>query len=97
MIPVARWSEASCAKPLAEVMPWPLPGSLCHMAQWHSVNLTNFDLAPAARTAQHVSGTVARRTIDVAKDATYVGVGLGLLLFQRAQVQRREFERSLRN
>ena len=67
------------------------------MAHWHTVNLTNFDLAPAARTAQHVSENVAKRTIDVAKDATYIGVGLGLLLFQRAQVQRREFERSLRN
>ncbi len=67
------------------------------MAQWHSVNLTNFDLAPAARTAQQLSEAVAKRTIDMAKDATYVGVGFGLLLFQRAQVQRREFERSLRD
>ena len=67
------------------------------MGQWHTVNLTNFDFAPAARTAQQVSETVAKRTIDVAKDATYIGVGFGLLLFQRAQVQRREFERSLRD
>ena len=67
------------------------------MAHWHSVNLTNFDLAPTARTAQHLSEVVAKRTIGAAKDATYVGVGLGLLLFQRAQVQRREFERSLRD
>lgn len=66
------------------------------MAQWHSVNLTNFDLAPAARNAQQVSEAVAKRTIDAAKDATYISVGFGLLLFQRAQVQRREFERSLR-
>ena len=65
------------------------------MAQWHSVDLTNFDLAPAARTAQQVSEMIARRAIDAAKDATYITVGLGLLVFQRAQVQRREFERSL--
>ena len=67
------------------------------MAHWHTVNLTNFDLAPAARTAQNLSETVAKRTIDVVKDATYVGVGFGLLLVQRTQVQRREFERSLRD
>ena len=74
-----------------------LTGSLCHMAQWHSVDLTNFDLAPAAEAAREASATVARRALDVAKDATYIGVGLSLLTFQRAQVRRRELERALRN
>ena len=67
------------------------------MAQWHSVDLTNFDVAPAARRARDVSTSVAHRAVDLAKDATYVSVGLGLLTFQRAQVQRREFERTRRN
>ena len=72
-------------------------GSLCHMTSWHSVDLTNFDVAPAVRRARSVSNSVAQRAADVAKDATYVGVGLGLLAFQRAQVQRREIERALRS
>ncbi len=67
------------------------------MAQWHSVDLTNFDVAPVARTARRASEVAARRTLDLAKDATYVSVGLGLLTFQRAQVRRREIERALRN
>jgi hypothetical protein len=66
------------------------------MAHWHSVDLTNFDVAPAARLARHVSTSVAQRAVDLAKDAAYVSVGLGLLTFQRAQVQRREAERALR-
>jgi hypothetical protein len=67
------------------------------MAQWHSVDLTNFDVAPVARTARRASEAAARRALDLAKDATYVSVGVGLLSFQRAQVQRREIERALRN
>ena len=67
------------------------------MAQWHSVDLTNFDVAPVARTARRVSESVARKALDLAKEATYVSVGVGLLTFQRAQVQRREIERALRN
>jgi hypothetical protein len=67
------------------------------MAQWHTVDLTNFDVAPVARRARSVSTSVAQRAVDLAKDATYVGVGLALLTFQRAQVQRREAERALRN
>ncbi len=38
-----------------------------------------------------------RRAVDLAKEATYVSVGVGLLTFQRAQVRRRELERALRN
>jgi hypothetical protein len=67
------------------------------MTQWHSVDLTNFDVAPAGRRARRVSTSIAQRAVDLAKDATYVGIGLGLLTFQRAQVQRREAERALRN
>lgn len=41
---------------------------------------------------------MTRLTVDdaakVAKDAAYVGIGLGVLAFQRAQVQRRELRRS---
>jgi hypothetical protein len=33
----------------------------------------------------------------VLKDAVYVGVGLGVIAFQKAQVQRRELERALRD
>lgn len=39
---------------------------------------------------------VAARANALAKDMTYVTVGLGVLSFQRAQVRRREFERALR-
>jgi len=67
------------------------------MAQWHSVDLTNFDIAPLARASRRASETVAKRTVALAKDATYVSIGIGLLTFQRAQVQRREIERSLRD
>ena len=67
------------------------------MAQWHSMDLTNFDVAPALRTAEQVRRAVTRRAVETAKDATYITVGFGLLAFQRAQVQRREYERSLRS
>jgi len=66
------------------------------MAHWHSVDLTDLDLAPLALAARRVSETVAKRGLDLAKDATYVSIGIGLLTFQRAQVQRREIERALR-
>lgn len=62
------------------------------MPAFPSVDLTNFDLAPAVRVARDVSA----RSVDLAKDATYTAVGLGLLTFQRAQVKRREIEKSLR-
>ena len=64
------------------------------MAQRHSVDLTNFDLVPVARTAQHVTSAITRRAVDVARETTYITVGLGLLAFQRAQVHRREFEKT---
>jgi hypothetical protein len=67
------------------------------MAQWHSVDLTNFDVAPAARTARRASEAAAKRAVGLAKEATYVSVGVGLLTFQRAQVRRRELERALRS
>lgn len=66
------------------------------MLRWHSVDLTNFDVTPAARRARNVSYSVAQRSAGIAKDATYVGVGLGLLAFQRVQVQRQQIERALR-
>lgn len=66
------------------------------MTSWHSVDLTHFDLTPVARAARNTSEAAARRAADLAKEATYVSVGLGLLTFQRAQVRRREIERALR-
>lgn len=87
------WNDADADAALA----LEVPGSLSPMAQWHSVDLTNFDLAPAAETVLDVSTSAVKRAVDVAKDVTYVGVGLGLLTYQRAQVRRREFERALRN
>ena len=60
------------------------------------IDLTDFDVVRAIRDTVGTSGSVAARAAELAKDATYVTVGLGLLGYQRAQVRRREFERSLR-
>lgn len=67
------------------------------MATWTrldptSVDLTNFDLSQI----DQVTSAVSQRAVDLAKDAAYVTVGLGLLSYQRIQVRRRELERSLR-
>ena len=61
-----------------------------------SIDLTDFDVVRAVHGTLDVGGALAGRAAELAKDATYVTVGLGLLSFQRAQVRRREFERSLR-
>lgn len=61
-----------------------------------SIDLTEFDVVRALRGTVHLGGALAGRATDLAKDATYVTVGLGLLSYQRAQVRRREFERALR-
>ncbi len=77
------------------------------MARWTpldptSVDLTNFDVSQIdvadvlRRSTEHLAGVVSDRAIDLARDAAYVTVGLGLLNFQRLQVRRRELERSLR-
>jgi hypothetical protein len=60
-----------------------------------NVDLTGFDLDAIAREVRGTADAVASRALDVAKDATYVAVGLGLLNFQRLQVRRRELERAL--
>lgn len=60
------------------------------------VDLTDFDLVRVLRGTVGAGATVASRAAELAKDATYVTVGLGLLGYQRAQVRRREFERSRR-
>ncbi len=67
------------------------------MAQWHSVDLTNFDVAPVARTARRASQAAAKKVAGLAMEATYISVGVSLLTFQRAQVQRREIERARRD
>lgn len=59
------------------------------------IDLTDFDVVRAIRGTVDTGGSVAARAAELAKDATYVTVGLGLLSYQRAQVRRREFERSL--
>lgn len=61
-----------------------------------SIDLTDFDVVHAVHGTVELGGTLAGRAAELVKDATYVTVGLGLLSFQRAQVRRREFERSLR-
>ncbi len=65
------------------------------MGQWHSRDLTDFDIVPAVRAAQRASEHTIEVATSVAKEATYVTVGLGLLTYQRAQVRRREIERLL--
>ena len=62
------------------------------MGAFPSVDLTGFDLGPSIRTARRVTTA----SVDMAREATYVAVGLGLLTFQRAQVKRRELERGAR-
>lgn len=67
------------------------------MATFPSVDLTNFDLAPAVRTIRSFGGAVSGTATDAAKDATYTAVGLSVLAYQRLQVRRREYERSMRS
>lgn len=67
------------------------------MAQRHQIDVPDVDLVAAAEAVHQLSDAVARRAIEIAKEATYISVGLGLLAFQRAQVRRREFERSIRS
>lgn len=62
-----------------------------------SIDLTHLDLAPIVRGARTVTAAVAHTATNVAKDATYTTVGLGVLTYQRLQVRRREFERALRD
>lgn len=61
-----------------------------------SIDLTDFDVVQAVRRTVGAGGSIAGRAAELARDATYVAVGLGVLGYQRAQVRRREFERSRR-
>jgi hypothetical protein len=65
-----------------------------------NIDLTDFDVVRAIRGSVGSGGSLAVRAAGIAthlaKDATYVTVGMGLLGYQRAQVRRREFERSRR-
>ncbi len=61
-----------------------------------NIDLTNLDLVRTVRDGVDVGGALAGRATSLVRDATYVTVGLGLLTYQRAQVRRREFERSRR-
>lgn len=62
-----------------------------------SIDLTDFDLAPAVRGARSVTSTITRTAATAAREATYTAIGLGVLAYQRAQVRRREFERAMRD
>jgi hypothetical protein len=66
------------------------------MAVFPSVDLTHFDLAPAVKTLRKSSDMAVSTATDVARDAAYTAVGLGILTYQRIQVRRREIERELR-
>ncbi len=66
------------------------------MAVFPSVDLTNFDLAPAVRRVRNTGDAITAGAVDVTKDAAYTAIGLGILTFQRIQVRRREIEKSLR-
>lgn len=59
------------------------------MAVIPPVDLDVLDVAPAVRTVRDAVANVAR-------EATYTGVGLGLLAYQRFQTRRREIERESR-
>ncbi len=61
-----------------------------------SVDLTNFDLAPAAKSLRETGSAVRATVVHVASEATYTAVGISVLAYQRIQVQRREIERELR-
>ena len=61
-----------------------------------SIDLTDVDIVRAIRGTVDVGGSLAAWAAGLAKDATYVTVGFGLLGYQRAQVRRREYERSRR-
>lgn len=61
-----------------------------------NLDLTDLDLDRLVRSLPSSPGAVASRLTELAREATYVTVGLGVLNFQRAQVRRREFERRWR-
>jgi hypothetical protein len=66
------------------------------MAAFPSVDLTNFDLAPAVKTLRRSGDVAVSTATDAARDAAYTAVGLTILTYQRIQVRRREIERELR-
>ncbi len=59
------------------------------MASLGSVDLTDFDLAPALDALRGAGDSAT----DALRDMAYTAVGLGILTYQRAQVRRRELER----
>ena len=67
------------------------------MAAFPSVDLTNFDLAPAARQVRDAGDAVTSAAAEVTKGAAYTAIGLGILTYQRIQVRRRELEKTLRD
>jgi len=74
---------------------------VCQMPAQPAIDLTDVDLVPAirqvSRATRSATGRVSGMATRVAKDTTYTAVGLGVLTWQRLQVRRREFERSLRD
>ncbi len=96
--PVPRWGEASDVGRYPAVMATTRPAERRPSPRFDptSIDLTDFDVARAVHGTVDLGGALAGRAVELAKDATYVTVGLGVLSFQRAQVRRREIERSLR-
>lgn len=63
------------------------------MAVYPSVDLTNFDVAAATRTVRNAGDAATSTANDLARDAVYTAIGLGVLTYQRLQVRRRELSR----
>jgi len=61
-----------------------------------SLDLTDLDLERVVRAIPGSPAALGAKITGLARDATYVVVGLGVLNFQRAQVRRRGIERLLR-
>lgn len=59
------------------------------------IDLTDLDLAAAVHTMASATTTIADRAVALAKDATYVTVGFGMLGLQRAHAIRRRIEQTL--
>ena len=70
------------------------------MTGFSSLDLRDVDVQATARDLRKVGETVAGsmtgHAANVAREAAYTVVGLGLLAYQRLQVRRREIEREMR-
>jgi hypothetical protein len=72
----------------------PLAGLIARLDPTN-LDFTDLDLDRFVRSLPSSPGAAASKLTDLAREVTYVTVGLGILNFQRAQVRRRELERRL--